>query len=153
MMSRDEQLRILRDDVTRMVTESGVASGFDGDAWLELWLQQPLPAFGGRIPSDLLADANGFELVRCALLANAPAPANLASRANLATHKADARSRIAKIESLAKETFETEEEAVAWLQRPHPVLDGQAPRQVASTSDGAKRVREILIAIKYGGVV
>ena len=68
MMTRDEQLRVLRADVSKTLAESGNVNGFDVDSWLDLWLEQPVPALGGRRPSDLLAEANGFDLVRSTLM-------------------------------------------------------------------------------------
>ena len=35
------------------------AEDFDVEAWLGRWLQQPLPAIGGRVPHALLATATG----------------------------------------------------------------------------------------------
>lgn len=57
------------------------------------------------------------------------------------------------LERLAVDTFETSDEAAQWLLKPHPLLDGKPPLQVARTEVGAQRVKGILIAIKYGGVV
>jgi uncharacterized protein (DUF2384 family) len=51
------------------------------------------------------------------------------------------------------DTFETREDAVLWLRKPHPLLDGKPPLQVGRTYEGAQRVKSILIAIKYGGAV
>ena len=50
-------------------------------------------------------------------------------------------------------TFETEDEIPAWLRHPHPVLEDDGPLEAAKTSFGAQRVKDILIAIRYGGVV
>ncbi len=58
-----------------------------------------------------------------------------------------------ELDSLAKETFETEDEAARWLRRPHPMLSGETPLECAKSSYGAERVRDILLAIKYGNVV
>jgi len=55
-----------------------------------------------------------------------------------------------ELETLAQETFETAEEAAAWLRRPHPMLGGKAPLGCGKSSYGAQRVRDILLAIKYG---
>ncbi|MEJ8810395.1 antitoxin Xre/MbcA/ParS toxin-binding domain-containing protein [Variovorax ureilyticus] len=41
----------------------------------------------------------------------------------------------------------------AWMTKPHPLLDGKTPLEFASNEFGAERVREILSAIEYGGVV
>jgi len=57
------------------------------------------------------------------------------------------------IEQLANETFESEAEAWAWLNRPHPMLDDKTPLQAAETSNGAARVKEVLVSIKYGGAL
>ena len=54
---------------------------------------------------------------------------------------------------MAADTFETEDEASAWLRRAHPVLEGDSPLEAAKTSFGAQRVKDILIAIRYGGLV
>lgn len=54
---------------------------------------------------------------------------------------------------LAIEVFATEAEALEWLQRPHPILDGSTPLEIALTPTGAQRVKGVLAAIKYGGVV
>ncbi|SEB08673.1 antitoxin Xre/MbcA/ParS toxin-binding domain-containing protein [Variovorax sp. YR216] len=45
------------------------------------------------------------------------------------------------------------EDGPAWMTKPHPVLDGKTPLEFASNEFGAERVREILNAIEYGGVV
>lgn len=54
---------------------------------------------------------------------------------------------------LVIQVFATESKALEWLQRPHPVLGGSTPLAVTSTSIGAQRVKGVLAAIKYGGVV
>ncbi len=61
--------------------------------------------------------------------------------------------RLFEIEKMANDTFETEEAALAWLRRPHPMLEGESPLESAKISFGARRVKDILVAIKYGGVV
>jgi len=45
------------------------------------------------------------------------------------------------------------EDGPAWMTKPHPLLDGKTPLEFASNEFGAERVREILSAIEYGGVV
>lgn len=71
----------------------------------------------------------------------------------LPTHAAESLLRLLELDSLAKETFETPEEAAAWMRKPHPMLDGETPLQCAKSGFGAQRVKDILVAIKYGGVV
>jgi putative toxin-antitoxin system antitoxin component (TIGR02293 family) len=70
----------------------------------------------------------------------------------LPTHAAEGVLRMIELDQLATETFETVAEAAQWLRKPHPMLDGEAPLSAARTSFGAQRVRDILLAIRYGGV-
>jgi putative toxin-antitoxin system antitoxin component (TIGR02293 family) len=70
----------------------------------------------------------------------------------LPAHSAETVLRLAEIEALALDVFSSEEAAHRWLKEPHPLL-GESAVQAAATSFGAQRVREILFAIKYGGVV
>ncbi|MFH7040783.1 HAD domain-containing protein [Paucibacter sp. JuS9] len=60
--------------------------------------------------------------------------------------------RSGDLHELASNVFETVDEAEAWLRRPHPLLDGQAPLEVAATAAGKQRVIDMLVAIKFGGV-
>lgn len=69
----------------------------------------------------------------------------------LPTHSAETVLRLAELEALASDVFATEEAAHGWLKTAHPML-GESPIDAASTSYGAQRAREILAAIKYGGV-
>lgn len=55
-----------------------------------------------------------------------------------------------ELEQMAADIFETKEEAAQWLCRPHPMLKGEVPLQMAKTLAGAERVKEILTAIKFG---
>jgi putative toxin-antitoxin system antitoxin component (TIGR02293 family) len=71
----------------------------------------------------------------------------------LPTHAAESLLRLLELDALAKDTFESPEEAAAWLRRPHPTLDGESPLACAKSGFGAQRVKDMLIAIKYGGVV
>ena len=71
----------------------------------------------------------------------------------LPTHSAESVLRLLELDEIANDTFESEETALGWLRRAHPMLAGESPLQAAKTSFGAQRVKDILIAIKYGGVV
>lgn len=59
----------------------------------------------------------------------------------------------ARVRKQAIDTFGTEEAALEWMRKPHPMLDGESPLESAATSFGSRRVRNILVSIKYGGVV
>lgn len=71
----------------------------------------------------------------------------------LPTYAAESMLRLLELDGLAKETFETPEEAAAWMREPHAMLGGEAPIECAKSGFGAQRVRDILVAIRYGGVV
>ncbi len=68
-------------------------------------------------------------------------------------HSAESVLRLLELDQMAADTFESEAEASQWLRRPHPMLDGETPLESARTSYGAQRVKDILLAIQYGGVV
>jgi putative toxin-antitoxin system antitoxin component (TIGR02293 family) len=71
----------------------------------------------------------------------------------LPTHAAEGLLRLLELEQMAADTFSTPEEAAQWLRRPHPMLDHEAPLECAKSAFGAQRVKDILVALKYGGVV
>lgn len=54
---------------------------------------------------------------------------------------------------LAFEVFDSEADATRWLASPHPMLDGETPLVAAQSAHGAERVKDILMAIKYGSSV
>jgi uncharacterized protein (DUF2384 family) len=68
------------------------------------------------------------------------------------TNGADSTQLLLELDGLAQEAFEGAEEATDWMRRPHPMLDGETPRECAKSSSGGERVAAILVAIKYGGV-
>jgi putative toxin-antitoxin system antitoxin component (TIGR02293 family) len=53
--------------IESMVQESGNPEGFDAATWLSRWLRDPLPAFGGERPVDLMDTIEGQSLVSTAL--------------------------------------------------------------------------------------
>lgn len=71
----------------------------------------------------------------------------------LPPYAAESMLRLLELDAMARDTFETGEEAAAWLRQPHPMLDGEAPLDCAKSGFGAERVKDILNAVKYGGVV
>jgi putative toxin-antitoxin system antitoxin component (TIGR02293 family) len=71
----------------------------------------------------------------------------------LPMHSAEGVLRLLELDEMASDTFETEEDAANWLRRPHPMLDGESPLAATKTSFGAQRAKDILVAVKYGGVV
>lgn len=53
---------------------------------------------------------------------------------------------------LADGTLATPADAKCWLQTPHPLLGGLAPIDAGQTPAGTAKVRDLLVAMKYGGV-
>lgn len=67
-LSADESERVLGvvklvGQLEAMVQESGNPEGFDAAAWLSRWLRDPLPAFGGMRPVELMDTMEGQALV------------------------------------------------------------------------------------------
>jgi putative toxin-antitoxin system antitoxin component (TIGR02293 family) len=50
-----------------MIQDSGDPVNFDPRAWIARWLTEPLPAFGGARPADLMDTMEGQGLVSAAL--------------------------------------------------------------------------------------
>ena len=71
----------------------------------------------------------------------------------LPMHAAEGVLRLLELEAMATDTFESDDAAHGWLRRPHAMLEGECPLEAAKTSFGTRRVKDMLIAIKYGGVV
>jgi putative toxin-antitoxin system antitoxin component (TIGR02293 family) len=61
--------------------------------------------------------------------------------------------RLLEMNQLALDVFDSDETALAWLNRPHAMLEGRAPFDWARSAYGSERVKEILIATKHGGAV
>jgi putative toxin-antitoxin system antitoxin component (TIGR02293 family) len=71
-LSREESERIvgfakLVGQLEAMIQESGDPSDFDPGVWMARWLTEPLPAFGGARPADLIDTMEGQGLVSSAL--------------------------------------------------------------------------------------
>ena len=81
-------------------------------------------------------------------------PARLAAQNKpLPSHAGESVVRLLELESLASDVFESEDDAVNWLRKPHPMLDGDSPLEAAGSAFGTQRVKDILLAIKYGAAV
>jgi putative toxin-antitoxin system antitoxin component (TIGR02293 family) len=71
-LSREESERVvgfakLVGQLEAMIQESGDPTDFDTGAWMARWLTEPLPAFGGARPADLIDTMEGQSLVSSAL--------------------------------------------------------------------------------------
>ena len=102
--------------------------------------------------SDYLAIGKG-ELVSMLDMDRTTALRRAGKDLPLPTHSAENVLRLLELEDIANDTFESEDAALTWLRKPHPMLDGESPLESAKTSFGSRRVKDILIAIKYGGIV
>lgn len=72
-------------------------------------------------------------------------------RARLTSEEGDRVARVAKVWSAAKEVWGSEEAARAFLSRPHMLLGGRKPLDLALGTDlGARLVEDILGGLKYG---
>jgi putative toxin-antitoxin system antitoxin component (TIGR02293 family) len=58
--------------------------------------------------------------------------------------------RLARIIALAESLWDDEHEARAFLNRPHPLLDGETPLEASKTELGTRRVERLLHAIEHG---
>jgi putative toxin-antitoxin system antitoxin component (TIGR02293 family) len=68
LLNPDESERVmgiarLVGQVQTLVEESGNPKGFDAGQWLAEWLDQPLPALGGKVPAEFMDTADGRALV------------------------------------------------------------------------------------------
>ena len=68
VLSPDESSRVLGmaslvGQVQSLVAESGQVQGFDAGAWVSHWLEQPVPALGGRRPAELMDTSEGQAIV------------------------------------------------------------------------------------------
>ena len=61
--------------------------------------------------------------------------------------------RAMELVTLATEVFGSAKQAGRWLEKPHPLLDGKAPLDWAGNGYGAEKVKSMLYAIRFGGVV
>lgn len=68
MLSPDESSRVLGmaslvGQVQSLVAESGQPQDFDAGEWVSNWLEQPVPALGGRRPAELMDTPEGQGIV------------------------------------------------------------------------------------------
>lgn len=71
-LSREESERVvgfakLVGQLEAMIQDAGDPANFDARAWMARWLTEPLPAFGGVSPADLMDTMEGQGMVAAAL--------------------------------------------------------------------------------------
>jgi putative toxin-antitoxin system antitoxin component (TIGR02293 family) len=57
--------------------------------------------------------------------------------------------RVARLTALAEHVWESREAAQSWLVTPHPLLEGEAPLDLAASELGARRVEDVLWKLEY----
>ncbi len=97
------------------------------------------------IGKGVLADLVGID--------RATASRKVASDQPLPLHAAERVLRLLELQYQAEDTFESPAAASAWLRRGHEMLEGETPLEWAQSWYGAQRVKELLAALKFGGVV
>ena len=68
----------------------------------------------------------------------------------LTVDESDRAVRLLRIQTIAEETFDSQEKAGTWLRRPLAALRGEAPLDLAQTEAGARVVETILAKIAWG---
>ncbi|MGH7498107.1 MAG: type II RES/Xre toxin-antitoxin system antitoxin [Gemmatimonadales bacterium] len=68
----------------------------------------------------------------------------------LSGEESDKLARVARIFTIAQETFQDREKASTWLRRPNRALRGVAPVELLNTDSGARVVEQTLERIAYG---
>jgi putative toxin-antitoxin system antitoxin component (TIGR02293 family) len=68
----------------------------------------------------------------------------------LAPDESDRLYRIARVAAQTVSLFGVEDQATAWLQRPHRALNGELPIRLLDTDVGAREVEDILGRIEHG---
>lgn len=77
-------------------------------------------------------------------------PATFKRRTRLTHEESERTERLARVVALAEEVWRDKQEAHAFLHRPHPLLDGNAPLAVAHTELGARRVEQLIRDVEHG---
>lgn len=88
---------------------------------------------------------------RRALLARIVPPATFKRRRErLSPDESEKAERLARVFATAQHVWDAEADAREFLHTPHPLLDGEAPLDVAMTELGARRVEKLLWDLYYG---
>jgi putative toxin-antitoxin system antitoxin component (TIGR02293 family) len=77
-------------------------------------------------------------------------PATFKRRSRLSAAESERTERLARIVALAEGLWDDEQEARAFLNRPHPLLDGESPLHAARTELGARRVESLVHDVERG---
>jgi uncharacterized protein (DUF2384 family) len=90
------------------------------------WLSQPNKMLDNQIPLEIIDSDDGLQKIESLL--NEPS----------------------EVVDYAIEVFEDESTANKWLSTPNAYLEDLTPRNVLDSSEGIKKVRDMLLRINYG---
>lgn len=71
-------------------------------------------------------------------------------RTRLSPEESERTERLARVVALAEGLWDDPDEARAFLNRPHPLLDGGTPIEAARTELGARRVERLIHSVEHG---
>ena len=77
-------------------------------------------------------------------------PATFKRRTRLSADESERTERLARVVALAEAVWQNAREARIFLNRPHPLLDGETPLNVARTEIGARRIERLLHDAAHG---
>jgi len=77
-------------------------------------------------------------------------PATFKRRTRLSPAESERTERLARVVAVADSLWDDPAEARAFLNRPHPLLDGEPPLRVARSELGARRVEALLNDVEHG---
>ncbi len=142
----------------RMLRSGGAAFVREGDS-LRLSNDAAAEAIHAGLRARVvqeLADALPLDkaaILRAVGIDKATLARRILKHADLDTAQAEAVLRTMELTTLATETFGTLEKAALWLKRPHPLLEGASPLDYANSQYALAKIKSMLSAIRYGGVV
>jgi len=92
----------------------------------------------------------GGDRRRAGLLKDRIVPrATRARRQRLKLAESERVERLARVMALAEWVWENRDDALEFLNSPHPLLGGRPPLEVAETELGARRVEDLLMKLEY----
>jgi len=130
----------------------GVPSGF-AEAQAPFGIER---AVGTGLPRESLrrvALRIGGDAERASAIEHAVVPKTTLARrgtGRLTREESERTERLARLFIHAVAALGSEDDARAFLRRPHPELDGRTPLDAAVTELGGRRVEDILHALEYG---
>jgi putative toxin-antitoxin system antitoxin component (TIGR02293 family) len=77
-------------------------------------------------------------------------PATFKRRSRLSVEESQRTERLARVVALTEALWDDEDQARAFLNRPHPLLGEETPLDVAHSEIGARRVEQLLSDIEHG---